>query len=72
MTTCGAGWKKIDKNGNPYISWEIDEALQPLTIDKNKRLAAYPVKEKKSEKSPDFRLDIFVADEKKENKNNFI
>ena len=67
MTTIGAGWKKKDKNENPYISWEIDEALLPLTIDKNKRLAAFPVKEKKTENSPDFRLDLFVPKEKQEN-----
>lgn len=60
MTTIGAGWKKKDKNGNPYISWVIDEALMPLTIDKNKRLCAYPIKDKKSENSPDFRLDLYV------------
>lgn len=66
MTACGAGWKKKDKNDNPYISWSIDEALLPLTIDKGKRLAAYPVKEKKTENSPDFILDIFVPKEQKE------
>lgn len=66
MTTIGAGWKKKDKNENPYISWEIDEALLPLTIDKGKRLAAFPVKEKNTEKSPDFRLDLFVPKEKAE------
>lgn len=60
MTTIGAGWKKKDKNGNPYISWEIDEALLPLTIDKGKKLNSYPVKEKSSEKSPDFRLELYV------------
>ena len=64
MTTIGAGWKKTDKNNSPYISWEIDEALFPLTIDKGKRLASFPVKEKKSENSPDFRLDLFVPKDK--------
>lgn len=60
MTTIGAGWKRKDKNNDPFISWEIDEALLPLTIDKGKKLNSYPVKEKKSEKSPDFRLEMFV------------
>ncbi len=64
MTTCGAGWKKKDKNGNPYISFSIDEPLFPLVLDEKKRLAAYPVKEKKSEKSPDFILDIYTPKEK--------
>lgn len=64
MTTIGAGWKKTDKNNSPYISWEIDEALFPLTIDKGKRLAAFPVKEKKSENSPDFRLDLYIPKDK--------
>lgn len=67
MTTVGAGWKKKDKNNSPFISWTIDEALLPLTIDKGKRLAAFPVKEKKNENSPDFILDLFVPKEKQEN-----
>lgn len=69
MTTIGAGWKKTDKNNSPYISWEVDEALLPLTIDKGKRLASFPVKEKKSENSPDFRLDLFVPKDKEGNAN---
>lgn len=67
MTTIGAGWKKYDKNNNPYISWELDEAILPLTIDKGKKLNSYPVKEKKSENSPDFRLELFVPKKKEEN-----
>lgn len=69
MTTFGAGWKKQDKNGNPYISFAIDKALLPLTIDDKKMIAAYPVKEKKSENSPDFRLDIFIPESNSEGKN---
>lgn len=60
MTTIGVAWKKKDKNGNPYISCSIDEALMPLTLDNTKRLSLYPVKDKKSENSPDFRLDFYV------------
>jgi uncharacterized protein (DUF736 family) len=67
MTTIGAGWKKRDENDNPYISCSADEALLPLTIDKNKRLALYPIKEKKTENSPDFILDLFVPKKKEEN-----
>lgn len=72
MSTVGAGWKKQDKNGNPYISASIDEALLPLTIDSNKRLALYPIKDKKSDKSPDFRIDLYVPKEKEENSNEEI
>ena len=32
MSIVGAAWKKKDKNGNPYISTALDEALLPLTI----------------------------------------
>ncbi len=60
MTTIGAGWKKTDKNNVPYISWAIDEALMPLTIDKTKKIAAFPVKEKRTKNSPDFILDLFI------------
>lgn len=60
MTIIGAGWKKKDKNDNPFISWSIDEALLPLTIDKGKKLASHPIKEKKSENSPDFTLEMYV------------
>lgn len=67
MSTVGAGWKKQDKNGRPYISTSIDKALLPLTIDNTKRLALFPVKEKKNDKSPDFILDLYVPEEKEEN-----
>ena len=76
MTTFGAGWKKTDKNGNPYISFSIDKALLPMTIDENKRIAAYPITYeagKKKENSPDFRLDIFVVEtQEKETEPNFL
>ncbi len=62
MTTIGAGWKKRDKNDNPYISFALDKTLLPITIDKTKMISAYPVKEKKTENSPDFRLDIFIPE----------
>ncbi len=66
MTTIGAGWKKKDKNNNPYISWVIDEAIQPLVINRGKMLNAYPVKEKKNENSPDFRLELFCPKKQEE------
>lgn len=71
MSTIGAGWKKKDKNDNPYISISLDEALLPLTIDSNKRLALYPVKEKRSDKSPDFRVDLYVPKEQTEEDDEF-
>lgn len=64
MTTIGAGWKKTDRNGNPYISFTVDKALLPLTLDSTKLISAYPVKEKQSDKSPDFRLDLFIPENK--------
>lgn len=72
MSTIGAGWKEKDKNGNSFIKWSIDKALLPLTIDSTKRLAAFPVKEKKSEKSPDFILNLYVPEEQKEETEDFI
>lgn len=66
MTTIGAGWKKKDKNDSPYISFSIDKPLLPLVFDEHKMIAAYPVKEKKTENSPDFRLDLFVPEKKQD------
>lgn len=71
MTTIGAGWKKQDKNGKSYFSIAIDEELLPLTIDKSKKLACFPIGEKKNEKSPDFRIVLFKPEEKTENSNDF-
>ncbi len=72
MTTCGAGWKKKDKNGNSYISFSIDKALLPFIIDDKKMLMAYPVKEKKSENSPDFRLDVFCPEKQTQDNNDLL
>lgn len=76
MTTIGAGWKKIDKKSNPYYSFSIDKALQPLTIDNTKRLCAYPIAYapgEKKENSPDLRLDMFVIEpQEKETEPNFL
>lgn len=63
MTTIGAGWKKKDKNDKSYISISIDEELLPLTIDANKRISIFPVKDKTSDKSPDFRIVLFKPSE---------
>lgn len=68
MTRCGAGWKKKDKNDNPYISFSIDKPLLPFTIDEKKMIAAYPVKDKKTENSPDFWLDVFIPEKQIEDK----
>ncbi len=69
MTTIGAGWKKKDKKSNPYYSFSIDKALQPLTIDNTKRLCAYSIAYapgEKKENSPDLRLDMFVVEPQNE------
>lgn len=63
MTTIGAGWKKQDKNGKYYISISVDEELLPLTIDTTKKISIFPIGEKKSEKSPDFRVVLFKPSE---------
>lgn len=63
MTTIGAAWKKQDKNGKHYISVSIDKELLPLTLDENKKIAIFPVTEKTSDKSPDFRVVLFKPEE---------
>lgn len=68
MTTIGAGWKKQDKNGKAYISISLDKALLPLTIDENKKISIFPVTEKQSESAPDFRVNMFIPEEKEEQK----
>ena len=65
MADIGGGWKKTDKNNKAFISFSIDEALLPLTIDSTKTLKAFPIREKTSENSPDFRLVLFSIKEKK-------
>lgn len=68
MTVIGAGWKKSDKNGKPYISLSIDKELLPITIDETKRLSIFPIADKTNEKAPDFRLNMFVSEEQEEPK----
>ena len=64
MTTIGAGWKKQDKNNKPYISISIDRELLPLAITENKKISIFPITEKPNEKSPDFRVVMFMPEEK--------
>lgn len=64
MTTIGAAWVKTDKNNLTYISLTLDKALLPLTIDNTRRIALFPVKEKASDKSPDFKVDLYIPEEK--------
>lgn len=64
MADIGGGWKKKDKNEKAYISFSIDKALLPLTIDSTKNLKAFPIREKTSDNAPDFRLVLFSNDEK--------
>ena len=66
MADIGGGWKKEDKNNKPYISFSIDKALLPLTIDSTKSLKAFPIKDKSSDNAPDFRLVLFSNEEQKE------
>lgn len=64
MTVIGAGWKKQDKNGKPYISLSFDKVLLPLTIDENKKISIFPISDKQNEKAPDFRVNMFVPEDK--------
>ena len=64
MTTIGAGWKKTDKNNKPYISISIDKALLPLTIDEKKRLSVFPIAEKENETGPDYRVVLYIPEDK--------
>ena len=71
MSTIGAGWKKTDKNGKPYVSISIDDALLPLTIDNNKKLSLFPITEaKENDKAPDFRLVLFIPKSEEEKTGN--
>lgn len=47
----GAGWKKVDKNNDTYLSIQIDIPLLGQL-----RLLLYPNKNKKSENSPDYEV----------------
>lgn len=66
MTRIGAGWLKVDKNKEHYISIKIDDALLPLTITTDKVLIMKPNRNKEGDKQPDYYLDLFVP--KKEDK----
>lgn len=68
MTVIGAGWKKKDKNGKSYISISIDKELLPLTIDDKKQISIFPVTEKQSDKSPDFRVVLFIPSQETQEK----
>ena len=71
MTVIGAGWKKQDKNGKAYISISIDKELLPLQITEDKKISIFPIGEKQNEKAPDFRVVMFLPEEKaEETKNN--
>jgi uncharacterized protein (DUF736 family) len=66
MTIIGAGWKKEDKNKKPYISISIDKELLPLTIDATKKISIFPIGDKQNEKAPDFRVNMFIPEEKED------
>jgi len=60
MTRIGAGWLKEDKNHETYISWVVDEEIQPLTITPDKRLISKPNKNKTNDdKQPDYYLELW-------------
>ena len=67
MTRIGAGWLKIDKNNEHYISTQIDEAILPLTITPDKVLIIKPNKNKEDDKHPDYYLELYKP-KKKEDK----
>lgn len=66
MTVIGAGWKKQDKNGKAYISISLDKALLPLTLDANKKISIFPIGEKQNDKAPDFRVNMFIPEDKED------
>jgi len=57
----GAAWKRKDKNGNDYLSVSLD-----LGMLGKRSVVIYPIKpeEKKSDKSPDYRVTMFTPEEK--------
>lgn len=66
MTRIGAGWLKEDKNKEFYISCQIDEEIQPLTLTPDKRLILKPNQNKQEEKQPDYYIDLWKPKQEKE------
>jgi len=67
MTTIGAAWLNTKEDGGFYYSCNIDEALLPLTLTKEKRLILVENKNKgDNEKAPDFKIELYVPKEKEE------
>lgn len=68
MTTIGAAWlKQREKEGKKeyYYTISIDDAILPLTIDKEKRLVLKENKNRgENEKAPNFYLDIYIPNTK--------
>lgn len=66
MTTIGAAWlKSKDKEEGTeyYYTIAIDDAILPLTIDKEKRLVLKENKNKgDNNKAPNFYLEIYIPD----------
>ena len=69
MTTIGAAWlktKEKDEQKEYYYTISIDDAILPLTIDKDKRLILKANKNKgDNDKAPDFYLEIYIPDSTK-------
>lgn len=55
----GAGWIKETKNGHKYISIKLKAAL-----DAGEYLSLWKNKEKRGEKSPDYRLTVSTKEAK--------
>lgn len=67
MATIGAAWLKNKDNGEFFYSCNIDEALLPLTLTKEKRLILVENKNKgDNEKAPDFKIELYIPKEKEE------
>lgn len=71
MTAIGAAWWKFTENGKQYLSVSIDSELLPFAIREGKSLTLWeiPENERKSDKSPHYRLLLGDA-QKKNNGNN--
>nr|DAU01406.1 MAG TPA: Protein of unknown function (DUF736) [Caudoviricetes sp.] len=68
MTRIGAGWLKVDKNEEHYISAKIDEAILPLNLTSEKILVITPNKNKTEDKHPDYYLELYKPEKKEEQK----
>lgn len=52
----GALWSKVSKDGNPFMSGVINDTIGARQIN----ISVFPVMEKESENSPDFRVVVYL------------